>query len=100
MKKNLHKIESTVSEKRIKLHLFEPSGRKIWTVVGKGEEYWLYPEMSFCTCPGFYYGQINGKKECYHLESMKIAVKEKKFETIRFSDDEYGDFLSGLIDDL
>ncbi len=100
MKKENSKIESAVSEKRVKLHIFEPSNRKIWTVVGKGEEYWLYPEMEFCSCPGFYFGKINGKKECYHLESAKLAEKENKTEIIKFSDDEYSDFLSGLISDL
>ena len=100
MKKENSKIESTVSEKRVKLHLFEPSNRKILTVVGKGEEYWLYPEMEFCSCPGFYFGKINGQKECYHLESAKLAEKENKIEIIKFSDDEYGNFLLGLISDL
>ena len=37
----LKKIDSLLSEKRIKLHLFEPSNRKIWTVVGADKEYWL-----------------------------------------------------------
>ncbi len=100
MKKDPNKIESTVSEKRVKLHLFEPSNRKIWTVVGKGEEYWLYPEMEYCSCPSYYFGKINGKKECYHLESVKLAEKENKIEVIKFSDDEYGDFLTGLVSDL
>ena len=100
MKKDPKKIESTVSEKRVKLHVFEPSNRKIWTVVGKGEEYWLYPEMDYCSCPGFYFGKLNGKKECYHLESIKLAEKENKFEIIKFSDDEYENFLSSLITDL
>ena len=41
MKKDSDRIELLVSEKRVKLHLFEPSQRKIWTVVGTGEEYWI-----------------------------------------------------------
>ena len=32
------KIKSIISENRIKLHLFQPSQRKIWTVVGKNKE--------------------------------------------------------------
>ena len=39
MNKEPDRIEQLVSEKRVKLHLFEPSQRKIWTVVGKGEEH-------------------------------------------------------------
>jgi len=100
MNKNYNKIKSTVSEKRVKLHIFEPSNKKIWTIVGKGEEYWLFPEMDFCSCPGFYFGKLNGKKECYHLEAVKISERENQTEIIKFSDDEYGDFLSSLISDL
>jgi len=100
VKKNSDKIESTISEKRVKLHVFEPSNKKIWTVVGKGKEHWLFPEMEYCSCPGFYFGKLDGKKECYHLESVKLAEQQKKIEIIKFSDDEYDDFLSSLILDL
>jgi hypothetical protein len=34
------------------------------------------------------------------LESVYLAKRENKIETIVFSDDEYDDFLSGLISDL
>ncbi len=100
MNKDSERIESVVSEKRVKLHLFEPSQRKIWTVVGKGKEHWLDPDAQYCSCPGYYFGRLNGKITCYHLESAYLAKKENKIETIRFSDEEYGDFLSGLILDL
>ncbi len=100
MTKDSERIESVVSEKRVKLHLFEPSQRKIWTVVGKGKEHWLDPDAEYCSCLGYYFGRLNRKSTCYHLESTYLAKKENKIETIRFSDDEYDDFLSGLISDL
>ena len=100
MKKDENKVKTAVSEKRVKLHVFEPSKRKIWTIVGKGKEHWLDPALEYCSCPGFYFGKINGKKECYHLESVKLAEKEGKIETIQFSDEEFEDFISGLISDL
>ncbi len=100
MNKDSDRIESLVSEKRVKLHIFEPSGRKIWTVVGKGEEHWIDPENSFCSCPGFYFGQLSGKSSCYHLESANLAKNKNQTEEIVFSDDEFSDFLSGLIFDL
>jgi len=98
--KDFDRIETLVSEKRVKLHLFDPSQRKIWTIVGKGEEHWIDPDGSYCSCPGFYFGQLNGKSDCYHLESTKLAQKENKVEKIIFSDDEFSDFLAGLISDL
>jgi len=100
VKKDSERIESVVSEKRVKLHVFEPSKRKIWTVVGKGKEHWLDPESEYCSCNGYYFGRLNEKTTCYHLESVHLAKQENKIETIVFSDDEYDDFLSGLISDL
>lgn len=100
MNKDSEKINSIVYQKRVKLHVFEPSQRKIWTVVGLGEEYWIDPESEYCSCPGYYFGKLNGKNTCYHLDSLEIAKKENQFETITFSDDEFSDFVSGLISDL
>ena len=100
MNKDSDRVEVLVSEKRVKLHVFEPSQRKIWTVVGKGEEHWIDPEGHYCSCPGFYFGQLNEKSGCYHLESAELAKRENKIEKILFSDDEFSDFLSGLISDL
>jgi len=100
MTEDLGRIRSIVSEKRVKLHIFEPSQRKIWTVIGVGEEHWLDPDGHYCSCPGFYFGQLAGKTTCYHLESAELARKENQVETIAFSDDEFSDFLSGLISDL
>lgn len=100
MNKDPDRIESLVSEKRVKLHVFEPSQRKIWTVVGKGEEHWVDPTGLYCSCPGFYFGKLNGKETCYHLDSVKLAQAENKVEKVIFSDDEFSDFLSGLLSDL
>jgi predicted nucleic acid-binding Zn finger protein len=100
MSKDFDRVEVLVSEKRVKLHIFEPSQRKIWTVVGKGEEHWLDPNTNYCSCPGFYFGQLNGKSSCYHLDSALLAQKENKIEKIIFSDDEFTDFLKALISDL
>ena len=91
------KASLIISEKRVKLHIFEPSQRQIWTVVGMGKEYWLAPEFDFCSCEGYYFGKLKGKKSCYHLESLKMAQQQHDTEIIRFSDDEYSDFLAGLI---
>ena len=91
------KINSILSEKRIKLHIFEPSNRKIWTVVGTEKEYWLEPDLDFCSCPGYYFNKSNGKNGCYHLESFKMAMTKNKIELTTFSDHEYGSFINGLL---
>jgi predicted nucleic acid-binding Zn finger protein len=89
-----------ISEKRVKLHIFEPSQRQIWTVVGMGKEYWLAPEFEFCSCDGYYFGRAKGIRSCYHLESAKMAQKQGTIEITKFSDDEYVDFLKSLVAEL
>ena len=93
--KKTKKISSLLTEKRIKLHVFEPSNRKIWSVVGTEKEYWLDPDLDFCSCPGYYFSN-----ECYHLELFPTATIENKIEIITFSDHEYEDFIAGLLSDL
>ena len=100
MKKDPRKLASVVSGKGIKLHYFEPSQRKIQTVVGKENEHWLDPELGFCSCEDYFFNTLNGGKQCYHLESVKIAKEQNKVEIIRFSDDEFENFVSALISDL
>ena len=95
MDSQLKKIDSLLSEKRIKLHTFEPSNRKIWTVVGMEKEYWFDPDLGFCSCPGYYF---NG--ECYHLDLFPKATVENKIELTTFSDDEYVPFITSLLSEL
>ena len=109
MSLQFEKINSVLSEKRIKLHIFEPSNRKIWTVVGTEKEYWLDPYLDFCSCPGYYFNN-----ECYHLDTLAVAIEvvknviepkeldwaKDKMEIITFSDHEYEDFIASLLSDL
>ena len=94
------RVESLVYEKRIKKHVFKPSQREIWTVVGKGKEHWFDPEGEYCSCPGFYFGNVSSKKSCYHLQAAHLAKKKNMYETIEFSDEEFSDFISSLLSDL
>lgn len=100
MAKDSERIESVIEQRRVKLHIFEPSQRKIWTVVGKGKEHWLDPYSEFCSCLGYYFGKLNYKQTCYHLESQKLAEKQNQFEKIIFSDDEFAYFITGIVSDL
>jgi len=100
MNEKSRKMNEVISQNRVKLHLFEPSQRSIWTIVGKEKEHWLDPESNFCSCSGYYFGMLKNKKPCYHIESIHIARQEKKFETIKFSDDEYDSFISSILDEL
>jgi len=93
-------IESIISSNGVKLHLFEPSGRKIWTVVGKENEHWLDLDLGYCSCADYYYNSMEKGKDCYHLKSIKIAKEQGKIETIIFQDFEFESFLSAIVDDV
>ena len=95
MDSQLKKIDSLLSEKRIKLHTFEPSNRKIWTVVGTDKEYWFDPDLDFCSCPGYYFNN-----KCYHLDHFPLAMSQNKIESTTFSDDEYESFIGVLLAEL
>lgn len=75
-----------------KLHVFEPSGRRVWTVVGPGAEHWVDPDMRVCSCKAFHFG----RGECAHI----LAALNGKSETVRFSDDEFEGFVDGLLADI
>lgn len=89
-----------LAERRVKCHIFEPSKRQIWTVVGMGAEHWISPDLDFCSCESFYYGNLKGKKSCYHLDSLRLAQNQHDVEIISFSDEEYYDFVKGIVSDL
>ena len=93
-------IDSIVSSMGVKLHYFEPSGRKVWTVVGKENEHWLDPDLGFCSCEDYYYNAMDKGVECYHLKAARTAVEQDKVETVRFSDSEFENFISALVRDL
>ena len=95
MASQLKKIDSLLSEKRIKLHIFEPSDRRIWTVVGTDKEYWFDPDLDFCSWPGYYFNN-----ECYHLDNFPLAMSQNQIESTTFSDDEYGPFIGSLLSEL
>ena len=95
MVSQLKKIDSLLSEKRIKLHIFEPSDRKVWTVVGTDKEYWFDPDLDFCSCPGYYFNN-----ECYHLDNFQLAMSQNQIESTTFSDGEYGPFIGSLLSEL
>jgi len=100
VKKDPSSAATIVSRRGVKLHYFEPSGRKIWTVVGKENEHWLEPDLGFCSCEDYFFNTLNNGNECYHLKSVEIAKKQNNIETIHFSDEEFASFISALISDL
>ncbi len=79
--------------RRVKLHIFEPSGRRLWTVVGREDEYWLDPDTSYCSCLGYYF---DPNHSCNHLKQQAGA----NHTTIRFDDSEFEGFVRGLVEHM
>ncbi len=79
--------------------LFLPSGKKLWVVIGRDNEYWTDPELGFCSCKDFYFNTLSQGQDCYHLRSVVKAIQQREFTTIEFDDSEYVRLLHALAHD-
>lgn len=84
----------------IKLHIFMPSERKIWTIIGKFDEHWVDPDLEFCSCKSYYFKTLSEGEICYHLSNVEYAIKENKYIKIQFDDSEFMGFFKALITDI
>jgi predicted nucleic acid-binding Zn finger protein len=95
----MSRVDEAVSSGSVKQMLFLPSGKKLWIVVGKDNEYWADPDLGFCSCKDFYFTTLSGGDECYHLKSVRKAAEESRFTKMEFTDDEYVEFLQAIAED-
>lgn len=94
----MDKAERAASGGAVKQHVFLPSGRTVWTVVGVSREYWVDPAAGFCSCRSFYFAGGTSKGACYHLDSVGLARRAGTVERVEFPDDEYEGFVLGVIE--
>jgi predicted nucleic acid-binding Zn finger protein len=88
------KAWKALKEKRIKKYVFDPSGRIIWIVVGKGREYLIMPAADFCSCDDFYFRVMDREVHlCYHLIAQKLAEALKWYDFIEERDELYNSLL-------
>ncbi|MEM2856713.1 MAG: hypothetical protein QW416_06400 [Candidatus Nitrosocaldaceae archaeon] len=92
------KIEKLFKKRYIKEHIFLPSKRRLYTIVSN-EEYWIEPNINFCSCKGYYFKHKNGKGICNHLKLLAL-INDNMIETVKFTDEEYNIFLYILIKDI
>lgn len=84
------KALEAIRENRVKLYIFEPSGRKMWVVVGKHGRYLVLPGAEYCSCNDFFFRVISGEKPtCYHLLAVRKAIEEEAYTIIRIGDASY-----------
>jgi len=95
------KVDEVVKAGRVKRHVFTPSDREIWTVVGSRIDHYIDLEQPYCSCKGFHYHLIRGLEQtCYHIEAARIAKQTNRYSKITFSDEEYYDLLKAILNDL
>lgn len=88
-------------EGRVKKHTFTPSGRTVYSVVGRSGDEFIDPEKPFCSCENFFFRVMDGTSEtCYHLMAHGIAGEMGRISETRFHDEEFRYFLSLLSSDL
>lgn len=99
--KKLEKAREIVTSRSVKLHKFRPSGRKIYTVVGRESEELVEPEVHLCSCANFLYRVLNEReKTCYHLAACVMAIEKDMLDVIELGDDEYTIFITMLLKDI
>ena len=85
-----------VSERRIKLYTFSPSGRTVWIAVGREGEYQILPRSGYCDCEDFYFRIVDeGSGVCYHLIAQRLAEALGSFDDVREEDE----FFEPLMDE-
>ena len=85
----------------VKMHVFSPSGRVIYTVVGRSGEEFIDPFKPFCSCKNFFFGVLGGRNQtCYHLLSYTVAKESERFDRIELHDEEFESFTRFLVHDV
>jgi predicted nucleic acid-binding Zn finger protein len=95
----MSRVDDAVTSGSVKQLLFMPSGKRLWMVVGRDNEYWTDPELGFCSCKDFYFTALSGGGECYHLKSVKKAMSENRYAAVEFKDSEYIEYLQAIAED-
>ncbi|MDG6977483.1 MAG: hypothetical protein JRN58_00165 [Nitrososphaerota archaeon] len=97
----LEKAIDAVCSGSVKSHLFLPTGRCIFTVVGSNADEFIDLERLFCSCESYFYRVLGGKtKYCYHLLAYRIASESGLVSEITFDDEEYDVFIRLLASDV
>jgi predicted nucleic acid-binding Zn finger protein len=85
----------------VKKHTFLPSGRYVFTVVGRNGDEFIDPAKSFCSCESYFYNVLSSKSSyCYHILGYKIAEEAGLVREVRFDDEEYDPFMRLLASDV
>lgn len=100
-RKHFDRAVDTVLEGAVKRHLFSPSGRVLYTVVGRSGDEFIDAEKPFCSCAHYFFRVLGGRDQiCYHLLAHEIARESGLYHEVEFDDSEFGTFVELLTLDL
>ncbi|MDG6905941.1 MAG: hypothetical protein JRN20_09175 [Nitrososphaerota archaeon] len=99
------KARKLVEGEGVRLNVFLPGGRRVWTVTGHECEYLVdfehKKEKTYCSCDDFHFRVLSGKvAECYHLVAAKRAKDEERYSVVERKDEDYGDFMTRLLSEI
>jgi predicted nucleic acid-binding Zn finger protein len=76
--------------RRVQRFEFRPSGRVVWVVQGRTNEYQVIPDLPFCYCDDYYFRVMDRKRGlCYHIIAQRIAEALGQFHTVQSTDSQY-----------
>jgi len=75
-----------VKGRRVKKHVFQPSGKVMWIAVGREREYVIYPAVGYCSCEDFYFAVMGGEAlACQHLIAQRLTESLGDYCTLEVS---------------
>lgn len=88
-----------VNGRYVKRHVFYPSGREIWTVVGYDGDQIVNESQPYCSCRDFYFKVLEGREvNCYHILALKIAKRVELYDEVKLNDIEYPSLLRMILE--
>jgi len=88
--KRFENAMALVDNRRVKKHMFKPSNRVIWTVLGRKGVYQVIPETNFCNCDDYYFRVIDREKTlCYHILAQRLAEALGRYTVKKLPDRAY-----------
>mgnify|MGYP001130172051 FL=1 len=78
------------NSRKVRRYEFRPSGRVVWAVQGRKNEYQVMPDIPFCYCDDYYFRVMDKKRGlCYHIIAQRVAEALNQFKSISKSDVQY-----------
>ena len=82
---------------KVRKYRFSPSGRILWIVSGRGREYQVLPESTFCTCDDYHFRVMEHKKQlCYHIIAQRLSEAMGNYIVTEMIDSRYPEITSKL----